>query len=437
MTECYHAPIDLPSVQRQKVRLEFGHACVTSDAGAQLLRLADRRLGLTESLSRALPDDRVQGRCKHTLRDLLRQRIYSLALGYEDLNDSQHLRHDKALCSATEVGGSLASPATLCRFEQRAGLRETMLMHEVLVEQFINSYDAPPRRLILDLDATDNPIYGDQEGKYFNTHYDHHCFLPLYVFCGKQLLVSYLRSASHGAAHHAPAVTSLLVRRLRAAWPRVQIVLRADAGFCVPRLLHWCDRHGVHYVIGISKNSRLLAASEETRDYAEQLYGLTGKRQQLFSEFYYRARSWPHERRIIVKAEHNHKSANPRFIVTSLTSHRAKWLYTRFYCARGDMENRIKEQIQLFSMRTSCHRWWPNQFRLLLSGLSYVLLDGLRRLALQGTHLATAYASTLRLKLLKVGAVIISKASRLVLQISSHYPEAALFRQSLQRLLSG
>ena len=341
-----------------------------------------------------------------------------------------------ALCAAAEVSASLASPATLCRLEQRAGSSEAMAMHEVLLDQFVASYNKPPKRLILDIDATDNPVYGMQEGRHFMRHYDSYCFLPLYVYCGKQLLVSYLRSASRSAAFRSSAVISLLVRRLRQAWPKVQIVLRGDAGFCVPRLLHWCDRHQVDYVIGIGKNSRLLTHSAKMRGYAEQLHQLTGKKQRWFSEFFYRAHSWPHDRRVIVKAEHSDRGANPRFIVTSL-SHDARWLYTRFYCARGDMENRIKEQIQLFSTRTSCHRWWPNQFRLLLSAMAYVLLERLRTLALHGTQLANAYVGTLRLKLLKVAAVVIRKTSRWVFQLAEQYPMQSLFRQTAQRLLSG
>ncbi|MFC4876672.1 IS1380 family transposase [Microbulbifer halophilus] len=385
MTKLYQESIDLPAVKRRRIRIDFGGSHLTSDAGAHLLRLVDRRLGLTSQLAKRLPDDRVAGRCQHSLRDMLRQRIYGLALGYEDLNDSEQIRYDPALRAAAEVPTSLASPATLCRLEQRAGRIEAMAMHEVLVEQFIASYDKPPKRLILDIDATDNPVHGMQEGRHFMRYYDSYCFLPLYVYCGKQLLVSYLRPASRSPAFHASAVISLLVRRLREVSPKVQIVLRADAGFCVPRLLHWCDRRGVDYVIGIGKNSRLLTQSTEMRGYAESLHELTGKKQRWFSEFYYQARSWPHERRVIVKAEHNESGANPRFIVTSL-NHTARWLYTRFYCARGDMENRIKEQIQLFSTRTSCHRWWPNQFRLLLSSMSYVLLERLRALALQETE---------------------------------------------------
>ena len=436
MTKLYQDCVDLPAVKGRRIRVEFGGNELTSDAGAHLLRLVDRRIGLTEQLAKRLPDDRVSGRCHHPLRALLRQRIYGLALGYEDLNDSTEMRHDPALRAASETSSSLASAATLCRLEQRAGRDEAMAMHELLVEQFIDSYDKPPRRLILDIDATDNPVHGMQEGRHFMWYYDSYCFLPLYVYCGKQLLVSYLRPASRSPAFHAPAVISLLVRRLRQAWPHVQIVLRADAGFCVPRLLHWCDRRGVDYVIGIARNNRLLSYSATLREHAELLHSVTGRKQRHFTSFYYQTRSWPYQRRIIVKAEHNDKGSNPRFIVTSL-SHDARWLYTRFYCARGDMENRIKEQMQLFSTRTSCQRWWPNQFRLLLSAMAYALIERLRTLALTGTSLASAYASTIRLKLFKVAAVVIQKASRWIFQLAEHYPYHQLFRHAAIRLLSG
>ena len=436
MTEFYQSPASLPAVNRQRVQLVFNGSDVTSDAGAQLLRLTDRRTGLTRALARALPDERLPGRCRHDLKTLLRQRIYGLAMGYEDLNDSQSLRHDAAFQAAVEKLAPLASASTLCRLEQRTDRRTAIAMHEILVDQFIAAYEKPPKRLILDVDATDNPVHGNQEGRHFLRHYDQHCFLPLYVFCGRHLLVSYLRSADRHAGHHAAAVIRLLVARLRGQWPRTQIVVRADAGFCMPRLLAWCDRHGVDYVIGMAKNSRLLAASERLRDCAARLQALTGKPQCLFSEFYYQAHSWPRRRRMIIKAEHNQRGGNPRFVVTSLP-HEARHLYRRLYCARGEMENRIKEQMQLFSTRTSCHRWWPNQFRLLLSGFAYLLIEQLRRLALSGTSMAKAYVGTIRLKLLKVGAVIIRKASRITFRLSHRYPYRPVFERAIHRLLSG
>jgi hypothetical protein len=321
----------------------------------------------------------------------------------------------------------LSSAPTLCRLEQRANRSTAIAMHEVLVDQFISSFTETPKQLILDFDATDNPIHGDQVGKYFNGFYDGYCFLPLYVFCGHQLLVSYLRPASHGAAHHAGAILALLVKRLRQTWPKVNIVFRGDSGFCKPMILAWCDRNKVDYVVGIAQNSRLLTLSESTRSTAQSLYEINATKQRRFGEFRYAARSWKRgERRIVVKAEHSAQGPNPRFVVTSL-SQNPEYLYTKVYCARGDMENRIKEQQLLFSGRTSCHEWWSNQFRLLLSGFAYTLVERLRALALQGTELAKAQVNTIRLRLFKIGGVVLRNTRRVKIMLSSAYPHKALF----------
>jgi hypothetical protein len=433
VTECYQRSLEFPRVKRRRIEVNFDGGDITSDGGVVLLREIDRRLGLTKALDRAIDDARVQGRCEHKQLNLLRQRIYGLASGYEDLNDHEFLRYDPALQTAVDADKALGSAPTLCRLEARASRETAVRIHEVLVEQFIASFDKPPRKLILDFDATDNPIHGDQVGKYFHRFYDHYCFLPLYVFCGHQLLVSYLRPASVGAAHNSGAILALLVKRLRQEWPRVQIVFRGDAGFCNPLILSWCDRHKVDYVVGIAQNSRLLAASEGTRGSAQALYELNGRKQQLFSEFRYAARSWSRERRVIVKAEHNAKGANPRFVVTSLQQ-RAEYIYRKAYCARGDMENRIKEQQLLFSGRTSCHQWWSNQFRLLLAGLAYTLVERMRHLALARTSFAKAQVDTIRLKLLKIGGVVLRNTRRVRLMLSSAYPYKAVFVEAATTL---
>lgn len=436
MTECYQNAIALPSVKRRKITYTFEGGDVTSEGGSQVLRLADRSLKLTTRLARMLGDSRVQGRCQHSLRTLIRQRLYALALGYEDLNDHGELRHDPAFQAAVEEHTALASASTLCRLEQRATAKTAWAMHELLFEAFVSRFDRPPKRLILDFDATNNPIHGMQVGRHFNAFYDEYCFLPLYVFCGSQLLVSYLRPVSWGAADHAAPVLRLLVMRLRAVWPDVQIVFRGDAGFCTPLLLAWCDRHGVDYAVGIGSNSRLRQESSVLTTSVEALYRLTGKKQRQFAEFNYAAGTWRHQRRVIVKAEYNALGANTRFIITSLP-HDARWLYTKFYCARGDMENRIKEQMQLFSGRTSCHQWWPNQFRLLLSGFAYVLVETIRHVALTGTALARAEVNTIRLRLFKIGAVVLRNTRRVQLMLSSRYPHQSLFAAAVRRLDSG
>ena len=426
MPECYQTSMSFPRVHRRKVEVDFSGGEVTSDGGAVLLRQVDRKIGLTAAMDVVLVDPRVQGRCEHSQLEMLRQRLYGLAAGYEDLNDHDSLRHDTAFQTSVACDSALSSSPTLCRLEQRADRETAIKLHGVLIEQFIASFSKAPKRLVLDFDATDNPIHGEQVGKYFNNYYGNHCFLPLYVFCEHQLLTAYLHSSEYGAAHHAGAILRLLVKRLRQAWPRVKIVFRGDAAYSKPLILNWCDRQGVDYVVGIAQNPRLLKAAESARTLAATRYEHKQEKQRVFDEVQYAARSWPHQRRIVIKAEHSALGTNPRFVVTNLKQS-AKHIYTKVYCARGDMENRIKEQMNLFSGRTSCHDWWPNQFRLLLSGFAYTLVERLRYLALQGTQLATAQVDTIRLKLIKIGGVVIRNTRRVRIMLSSAYPYQALF----------
>lgn len=433
MTECYQTHAEFPRVKRRKLELNFDGGEVTSDGGTVLLRQVDRHLGLTRALDKVIEDPRTPGMRQHSQLSMIRQRVYALATGYEDLNDHETLRRDTAFQTAVECDRPLSSAPTLCRLENRASRETAVRLHDVLLDQFIASFATPPKELVLDFDATDDPVHGGQVGKYFNRYYDCHCFLPLYVFCGQQLLVSYLRPAYYGAAHHAGAILALLVKRLRQAWPQVKIVFRGDSGFCKPLILEWCDRNRVDYIVGIAQNNRLLSLSEASRSIAESLYRLEDKKQRRFDTFRYAANSWRRKRRVIVKAEHSEKGANPRFVVTSLRQS-DKQLYDKVYCARGDMENRIKEQQQLFSDRTSCHQWWPNQFRLLLSGVAYTLVERLRHLALAGTEWACAQVDTIRLKLLKVGGVVIRNTRRVRLMLSSAYPYKASFMKAVQAL---
>jgi hypothetical protein len=399
-----------------------------------LLREADRCLGLTGRVAALVPDSRDRRRCQYSLKELIGQRVYALALGYEDLNDHDVLRTDPALQTALERVEPLASSSTLCRLESRCGRAAAWAIHEVLVERFIASFNAPPEELILDFDATDDAVHGKQEGRFFHGYYDPYCFLPLYVFCGEQLLVAYLRPSKIDAAKHAWAVLSLLVKRLREAWPEVRIVFRADSGFCRWRMLAWCERHDVRYIVGIARNKRLTHQARHVIADAQQRFERTQLKQRVFGKLYYAARSWDHPRRVIVKAEHTDKGANPRYVLTNLDGDAQK-LYDTVYCARGEMENRIKEQqLDLFSDRTSCHRWWPNQFRLLLSSLAYTLLEAIRRLALYGTELARAQCATIRLKLLKVGAVIVRNTRRIRFLLASHHPYQELFFLAARRL---
>ena len=427
MTQCYQTSFEFPGVKRRRVEAEFSGGDITSNGGSLLLREVDRRIGLSRAVARAISDPRRQASCDHSLATLVRQRLYSLALGYEDLNDHQQLRHDPALQTAAEQLQSLASPSTLCRFEQRANREVALALHDVLFDQFIASHDRPPRRLILDFDATDDPVHGEQEGHFFHGYYDHHCFLPLYVFCERALLVGYLRPSNIDPARHAWAILALLVKRLREVWPKVKITFRADSGFCRWRLLRWCECHDVDYIVGLARNKRLERLAKPYLDDAEALCELYGRKQRHFHDLHYAALSWDKKRRVILKAEVASRGRNPRFVVTNLPQ-TAKYLYDKLYCARGEMENRIKDQqLGLFADRTSCHRWWPNQFRLLLSGLAYTLFEAIRRLALQNTDLAKAQPHTIRLKLLKIGAVILRNTRRIRFLFSTSHPYQALF----------
>jgi hypothetical protein len=360
-----------------------------------------------------------------------------LCLGYEDLNDQDHLRLDLAWQTAAERDQALASSPTLCRWENRADRRTGWLVQEILVEQFIRSFAQAPVALVLDFDSTDDRVHGKQEGRFFHGYYGDYCFLPLYVFCGEQLLVSYLRPSDRDNARHAWAILKLLVQRLRRAWPGVKIVVRADSGFCRWRMLRWCEEHGVGYVIGLAKNERVLALAQPLMARAQAQYESSQDKQRVFGEVRYGAATWDRPRRVIVKAEHTEKGSNPRFVVTNLESE-PQALYDEGYCPRGEMENRIKEQqLGLFSDRTSCHDWWANQFRLLLSSCAYVLLEAIRRLGLAGTELARAQAGTIRLKLLKIGAVVLRNTRRVRLLLSSSYPYQSVFAQVAKAFSTG
>jgi hypothetical protein len=429
MADCNSLPIAFPGFGGRKIEADFTGGDVSSDGGVLVVRQVDRWLGLSKRLGEVLPDPRDPDRITHPLETLLQQRLYGLALGYEDLNDHDALRHDPLWQTAAERDEPLSSSSTLCRWENRAGRKEAWLMHRVLFEQFVASFEAPPERLILDFDATDDRVHGRQVGAYFHGYYGDYCFLPLYVFCGEQLLVSYLRPSNCDGARHAWAVLALLVKALRQQWPGVRILLRADSGFCRWKMLRWCERHSVEYLVGLAKNPRLNALSAELQAQAEAQYQTRQEKVRLFGEFAYRADSWDRERRVIVKAEHHSKGANPRYLLTNLEG-QPQPLYEEDYCARGETENRLKEQqLDLFSDRTSCHAWWPNQFRLLLASFAYVLVESLRRLGLAGTELARAQAGTIRLKLLKIGAVVVRNTRRVRLWFSSAFALQAVFRQ--------
>lgn len=436
MTECYQGVLHFGRVSRRRIEADFSGGEISSDGGVLLLKQTDRRIGLIQAMARALGDQRRQASCDHRLTTLLRQRVFGLALGYEDVNDHDHLRHDGALQTACGQVDVLGSSSTVGRVERRADRQAAWALHRVLVEQFIASFAAPPPELILDFDATDIPVHGQQEGHFFHGYYDHHCFLPLYVTCGDRLLVSYLRQSNIDAARHAWAILALLVKRLRQAWPQVRIVFRGDSGFCRWRMLRWCENHAVGYIVGIAKNDRLLDKAAGLMRAAKERFEATGQYQRSFWQVAYAAQTWDRLRQVIVKAEHSIRGENPRFVVTNLEGD-PQALYDKLYCARGDMENKIKQQFQLFADRASCHRWWANQFRLLLSSCAYVLVDALRRLGLKGTTLVKAEVNTIRLRLFKIGAAIVRNTRRVRFLLSSSYPHQALFTAVAAHLDSG
>jgi hypothetical protein len=358
---------------------------------------------------------------------MLRQRVYGLCLGYEDLSDQQTLRNDTAIQTAVGKDSSLASPSTLCRFENRSNRNSAVEFHKILLDRFISSYKSEPTELVLDFDATDDLVHGNQVGKFFHGYYENYCFLPLYVFCGDQLLVSYLRPSNIDGAKHSWAIAMLLVKGLRKKWPSVKIIFRGDSGFCRNKMLTWFEKNNVGFIVGMPSNAVIKRQTTDLILKAEEEFKITNQKQKLFSETIYAAKTWKTDRRVIVKAEHNDQGENTRYVVTNLLGTPAD-LYEKTYCARGEMENRIKEQqLGLFADRTSCHDWWPNQFRLLLSSLAYVLLETIRRENLQETELAQAQVGTIRLKLLKIGAVVVRNTRRIKVMISSHYPYQQLF----------
>ena len=436
MTECYQTSIEYSPIKQRKVNAGFTGGDISSNAGILLLSEVDKRLNLCQRVARLIPDTRRQASCEHSIEELIKQRVYALALGEEDLNDHSELRNDLVLQTAICKDKPLASASTLCRFEKNADRESAIAVHKVYFQQFIQSYKKAPKRIVLDFDATDTPLHGEQEGRFFHGYYGHYCYLPLYVFCGRHLLVSYLRQSNIDAARHSWAILRLLVKAIRSHWPKTEIIFRGDSGFCRWRMLRWCDRHNVKYIVGIAQNKRLKRQSSHWIKLAENQFEATQKKQRLFGEIDYSALTWDVRRRVIVKAEHSRLGANPRFVVTNLKQS-PQTLYDKLYCARGEMENRIKDQqLGLFADRASSHEWWSNQWRQLLSGLAYLLFEGLRTFGLQQTRLENASPHTLRVVLLKIGAVIIRNTRRVRIMMSSAYPHQALFCMIASKLNS-
>jgi hypothetical protein len=435
-------------VERRRVVAAFDGGTVSSDAGALLLGRTDAAIGLIDRLAGCFRDARAQDSIEHTVRTLLGQRVFGMALGYEDLNDHERLRHDPVM--GTLLGklsakrhrrcAALAGKSTLNRLElhRLEGVSryhkirpEAAAIERLFVELFLDSHASPPTELVLDLDATDDPLHGHQEGRFFHGYYDGYCYLPLYIFCGEHLLVAKLRRANIDGAAGAREEVERVVAQIRARWPATRIVLRADSGFCRDELMSWCEHNDVDYLFGLAKNARLVRAIGAELHSAAVESAATGRPARRFQELLYRTRqSWSRPRRVIAKAEHTGDKANPRFVVTSLSAQDwpARELYETLYCARGECENRIKEaQLDLFADRLSTATFRANQLRLWLASSAYVLMHALRRIALAGTTLAHACANTIRLRLLKIGAVVTVSVRRVKLALSSACPEQREF----------
>lgn len=445
----------------RRVEAQFDAGMVTTDAGGLLLREVDAATRMMERVAACFCDGRDPSRAEHSVLSMVAQRIYGLALGYEDLNDHELLRSDPLLAVLAgktdplgqdrvrerDRGHALAGKSTLNRLEQSP--LEPGRYHRInydaekldglLVDLFLESYDQPPRQIILDLDATDDPVHGDQEGRFFHGYYGCYCFLPLYIFCGEHLLRARLRPANQDASAGTVEELRPLIAQIWKRWPKVQIVLRADSGFARESLMSWCEEHGIDYVLGVAKNARLIRRLAKPMKRARRRYARTGHAARFFRAFRYRTRSsWSRSRHVVGKAEYLKKGANPRFVVTTLDQVPPQYLYETIYCARGDMENRIKEQqLDLFADRTSAAPMRANQLRLYFSSFAYVLLHYLRRVGLKGTELARAQCGTIRLKLLKIGALISVSVRRVRFQMASGYPYATTFWQVLRNLRDG
>lgn len=436
MPKCTNKKLDFGRLGRRVIEADFDGGDLSSEAGVLLLRRMDQRLDLCASAARALGDERQRGKVRHSLASMLAQRVYGLCQGWSDVSDHNALRADLAMQTAVGRDEALASAPTLSRLETAATSAQAWALHGVLLDQFIASRrpGPAPRELVLDVDATHVPLHGQQERGFFHGYYDNYCYLPLYVFCGQDVLACVLRPSDRDPASVVTALLKRLVDALRQAWPKVRIVVRGDSGFCRPRVLRRLDAWGVHYVLGLQKNARLLRQCELAELALADQYQDSGTKQRMYGSFDYAADSWDRPRRVIARLEHGPQGANPRFIVTSLLGEDRR-LYEQRYCARGEAENRIKEaQLDLFGRRASCHRFWANQLRLLLAALAYTLMINLRRHALAGTELANACTATIRVKLLKIAAAIVRNTRRVRVMLASSHPMRAVFASAAHAL---
>jgi hypothetical protein len=450
MTECSELRFAFASESRREIVAEFNGGTISSDSGALLLGETDGRMNLLARFSRCFLDGRNPDLIEHSVEQMLRQRIYGLALGYEDLNDHEQLRNDpllRVLAGKAEPDKeALAGKSTLNRMELGDGRPNRYkkitfwrdAIDDLLVDVFLEAHTARPEQIVLDLDTTDFAIHGEQEGRFYHGYYDHYCYLPLYVFAGEHVLCARLRPSNIDPSAGSRKEMERIVGRIRTRWPDVQIVLRADSGFCREELMAWCEARRVDYVFGMARNSLLEKIVAEPLEQARREWEQTQQPARVFVEFEHTTASgsWSCSRRVVAKAEHIDGKSNPRFLVTSLGADAwaAQPLYEDLYCARGDMENRIKEQFALFADRVSAASLRANQLRLYLSVMAYSLVCGLRRLGLRATSLAHAQAGTIRLRLLKIGALIRVTVRKVWVQMSSSFPLQNLFAQAIQQL---
>lgn len=454
LTECNAARFDFGSVEGRRVVAAFDGGRMTSDAGALLLGATDKAIGLVDRLAGCFRDERRADLVEHSLPALIGQRVFAIALGYEDLVDHDELRFDPALAAmAGKLAARradcapLAGKSTLNRLEHApsgVATRYHRIGHDgaaierLFVDLFLEAHATPPREIVLDLDATDDPLHGHQEGRFFHGYYDCYCYLPLYVFCGRHLLAAKLRRSNIDASAGAVEEIGRIVGHIRQKWPQVRIVLRADSGFARDRLMAWCEDNRVDYLFGLARNERLEKRVAAALDEARRIGQASGKPARVFRDFLWSTKdSWSRRRRVIGKAEWTRGEANPRFIVTSLKPDRwpARALYEALYCARGEMENRIKEcQLDLYADRTSAATIRANQLRLWFASFAYVLLAALRRIGLAHTQLAAATCGTIRLKLLKIGAQVRLSVRRLKVAMASACPHANEFALAHARL---
>jgi len=445
-TECSPNLFGFARVEGRAVVASFDGGAITSDAGGLLLGATDRAIRLVHRLASCFRDERSAVLIEHDVGTLVAQRVFGMALGYEDLNDHDTLRHDPVmavlagkLTARRQDCAPVAGKSTLNRLELSGPepSRYKKISHDpaaierLFVDIFLDAHAKAPKQIILDLDATDDPLHGHQEGRFFHGYYDGYCYLPLYVFCGRHLLVSKLRRSNIDAAAGSVAEIARIVAQIRARWPRVRILLRADSGFCREDLMAWCDAHGIDYLFGLARNDRLVAEIASELAIAQAEFQRTGKPARRFKDFAWSTlTSWSRSRRVVAKAEWTGGDANPRFVVTSLSRResQARYLYEKVYCARGEMENRIKEcQLDLFGDRTSSHTMRANQLRLWFASLAYVLVAALRRIGLGHTQFAKATCGTIRLKLLKIGALVTVSVRRVKIAMASGCPHAHEF----------